>query len=72
MTTELKLGKLITTHDGRCRGPRYGEVYTAAAGETGFIAGYRSHAAFGLGLIGARHFAKRLAAQNYAVQCTDV
>lgn len=68
---EIKTGKLITTHDGRCHGPRYGEVYTAATGEHGFVAGYRSHANYGLGLMGVRHFATQREAQDYAVQVSD-
>lgn len=70
-TATKKLGKLITTHDGRCAGPRYGEVYTAPAGEQGYYAGYRSHAVAGLGLMGVKHFATLKAAQDYAVRVTD-
>ena len=66
-----RLGTLITTHEGRCRGPKYGEVYTAANGEQGFVAGYRTHANPGLGLIGRQWFAKQKQAQDYAVQCSD-
>ena len=75
MTTETrqteKLGKLITSHSGKCRGPRYGEVYTAPQGEAGFIAGYRSHASEGLGLMGREWFAKQKDSQDYAVQVSD-
>lgn len=63
-----RLGKLISTEDGRTSGPRYGEVYTAPAGEKGYIAGYRTHANEGLGLIGRKWFATLKAAQNYAVK----
>lgn len=70
MTTN-EIGKLITTHEGKCRGPRYGEVYTAPAGEKGFVAGYRSHANRGLGLIGREWFATQKEAQDYAVQVSD-
>lgn len=71
MTTTIKAGKLITTYDGKCRGPRYGEVYTASAGEKGYVAGYRTHASAGLGLLGVERFDSLKAAQDYAVQCSD-
>ena len=69
--TATKIGKLITTHDGRCHGPHYGEVYTAPAGEKGYYAGYRSHANAGLGLMGVRYFDRLQDAQDYAVRVTD-
>ena len=67
-----KLGTLITTHNGRCHGPRYGEVYTAPKGEQGYIAGYCSHASQGLGLIGREWFATLKEAQIYALTKTNI
>jgi hypothetical protein len=46
-----KLGKCITSYDGRCTGPRYGEVYTVPAGYEGYVSGARSHASPSLGLM---------------------
>lgn len=69
--TTTKVGKLISTQDGRVRGPRYGEVYTAPAGGKGYYAGYRSHANPGLGLMGVEHFDTLRVAEDYAVQCSD-
>lgn len=65
------LGKLIYSLEGRCRGPKFGEVYTAPAGEQGFIAGYRSTAVSGIGLVGRKWFATRKAAQDFAVKSSD-
>lgn len=65
-----QLGKLICTHDGRCRGPRYGQVYTCTNG--GYVAGYRTHASRGLGLIGRKWFKAKKSAEDYAVQCSDI
>ena len=64
-----QLGKLICDLDGRVRGPRYGQVYTCTAG--GYVAGYRTHASVGLGLIGRQWFSTKRAAENHAVACSD-
>lgn len=64
-----QLGKLIYDLDGRVRGPRYGQVYTCTAG--GYVAGYRTHASTGLGLISRKWFAGKAAAVNYAVAHSD-
>jgi len=66
-----KLGKLISNQDGRCGGPRYGQVYTAPEGDHGFIEGYRRKDNEGLGLIGRKWFATRKAALDYAAKVTD-
>ena len=64
------LGTLISSLSGYCAGPEYGEVYTAPQGQSGFIAGYRTSASPGLGLIGRRKFASKTAALNYAQRCS--
>ena len=66
-----KLGKLVANMDGNCRGPRYGQVYTAPEGEKGFIAGYRNQASEGVGLMGRKWFATQKQAEDYAVQVSD-
>ena len=40
-----RLGELVINRDGHVSGPRYGQVYTAPAGEKGYIAGVRNKAA---------------------------
>lgn len=71
-TPAQKLGKLVSSEEGKVRGPSYGQVYTAPAGGKGYIAGYRSRVAIGQGLMGAQAFATLKAAQDYAVQVSDV
>ncbi len=63
-----KLGKLVSSEAGKCAGPKYGEVYTAPAGEHGYIAGYRSTANVGLGLMSRKWFPTLRQAQDYSVQ----
>ncbi len=65
------LGKLISTQDGRCSGPSYGEVYTAPKGQSGYIAGYRNKSCLGLGLMGREWHATMRAAQEAALRMTD-
>jgi hypothetical protein len=66
-----KLGKMIMNNEGRTAGPKYGQVFTAPAGEHGFIAGYRRTDNEGLGLIGREWFAKKRDAENYATKHTS-
>lgn len=66
-----KLGKLILSYEGRCRGPEYGEVYTAPEGQHGYYAGCRSHAVPGAGLMDVKHFARLEDAENHACWLTD-
>lgn len=69
---ETPVGKLISSEDGKVRGPRYGLVYTAPAGGKGYVAGYRTRVAPNAKLMGAQTFATLKAAQDYAVQVSDV
>ena len=66
-----KIGKLISSQEGKCKGPCYGQIYTAPAGEKGYVAGYRSFAVSGQGLMGIENFATLKAAQDYAVTVSD-
>lgn len=66
-----KLGKLISSEEGKCRGPRYGQVYTAPAGEKGFVAGCKNTSCLSLGLLYAERFPTLSDAQDYAVSLTD-
>ncbi len=66
-TTSTKVGKLILHRDGHTGRPQFGEIYTAPAGEKGFVAGYRDHANLGLGLLSIERFATLAAAEQYLV-----
>jgi hypothetical protein len=60
----------VYNSSGYCAGPRYGMVY-AIGGGNGYIAGYRSSANEGLGLMGRKHFVSLKAAKDFAVQSSD-
>lgn len=67
----MKTGKMIETMDGKTSYPTFGEVYTAAAGGKGYVAGYKNRTCLSQGLMGAKEFASLRKAQDYAVQVTQ-
>lgn len=69
-TSGTQTGKLITSHQGRCRGPRYGEVYTAPAGHAGYVSGRRNDTVPGR-LMDCEWHATQAAAQDRAVTLCD-
>ena len=69
-TYKVELGTLISSENGRCGGPQYGEVYTAPKGQKGYIAGYRRHDCVGAGLMGIERFETLQAAQSYSISVT--
>jgi hypothetical protein len=69
--TNMKLGKLISSEDGKCKGPCYGVVYTAPEGGKGYIAGHRNRTVPNAAILIAERFAKLSDAQDFAVRSTD-